>query len=62
LLAHSCRTSSRRWKKLCPTANFLIKYSNKETGNAMDGTSALELAAHNYGHDEWWLLLDPIAS
>ena len=21
---------------------------------------ALELAAHNYGHDEWWLLLDPV--
>ena len=27
----------------------------------LDGDSALELAAHNYGRDEWWLLLDPVA-
>ena len=51
-----------RWKKICPSANFLVKYTKKDTGNALDGDSALELATHNYGRDEWcwWLLLDPI--
>lgn len=48
------------WKQVCPSANFLVKYTKKETGNALDGNSALELATHNYGHDEWWLLLDPV--
>ena len=43
-----------------PSANFLVKYTKKETGNALDGNSALELATHNYGRDEWWLLLDPV--
>jgi hypothetical protein len=50
---------SPAWKKVCPSANFLVKYAKKETGNALDGDSALELATHNYGRDEWWLLLDP---
>ena len=48
------------WKKVCPSANFLVKYTKKETGSTLDGNSALELAAHNYGRDEWWLLLDPV--
>ena len=47
-----------RWQKCCPTANFLIKYSKRETGNALDGDSAMELSTANYGRDEWWLLLD----
>ena len=50
------------WKKVCPSANFLVKYTKKETDNALDGNSALELATHNYGRDEWWVLwlvLDP---
>ena len=51
---------SPAWKKLLPSANFLVKYTKKETGNALDGNSALELATHNYGRDEWWLLLDPV--
>jgi len=51
-----------RWKKSCPTANFLIKYTKKETNNALDGDSALELSTANYGVDEWWLLLDPVPS
>ena len=49
------------WKEICPSANFLVKYTKKETDNALNGSSALELTTHNYGHDEWWLLLDPIA-
>ena len=32
----------------------------KETNNALDGDSALELATHNYGRDEWWVLLDEV--
>ena len=43
----------------CAAANFLVKYTKKETDNALDGDSALELTTHNYGRDEWWLLLDP---
>ena len=42
-------------------ANFLVQYSKKETGNALDGDPAIELAANNYGSDEWWLHLDPLA-
>lgn len=49
---------SDAWKKVCPTANFLIKYTKKETGNALEGDEALELTAANYGRDEWWLLLE----
>ena len=52
---------SSAWKKACPSANFLVKYTKKETkNNALDGDSALELAAHNYGRDEWWVLLDEV--
>ena len=32
------------WKKVCPSANFLVKYTKKETGSTLDGNSALELA------------------
>ena len=49
---------SSAWKKLCPSANFLVKYTKKETGSALEGDSALELTAAKYGCDEWWLLLD----
>ena len=55
LIAWCCR-----WKKICPSANFLIKYTKKDTDKALDGDSAIELATHNYGRDEWWLLLDPV--
>ena len=48
---------SDAWKKVLPTANFLIKYTMKETGNALEGDEALELTAANYGGDELWLLL-----
>ena len=41
---------------MCPSANSIIKYTKKETGGALDGDSAVELAAHNYGRDEWWVL------
>ena len=50
----------RRWKKRCPTANSIIKYSRHETNKALDGDSAMELVPNNYGKDEWWLLFDPV--
>ena len=75
LVAHECTKSteagwylgkiklfgvSDAWKRACPSANFIVKYTKKETSNMLDGDSALELAVHNYGRDEWWLL-DPVA-
>lgn len=51
---------SPAWKKRCPTANFLVKYTRQGTGNALEGDEALELTAANYGRNEWWLLLDPV--
>ena len=50
---------SDAWKKVCPTANFLVKYIKKETGYAREGDEALELTAASNGRDEWWLLLEP---
>ena len=39
----------------------VVKYNKKETDDALDGDSALELATHNC-RDEWWLLLDAAPS
>ena len=52
------------WKKVCPTANFLLHYTKKETYSAMtEGQEeARELSASNYGRDEWWVLLEPVAT
>ena len=55
----ACEVSAS-WKKACPSANFLVKFTKKETDDALDGDEGLELATHNYGRDEWWLLLDPV--
>ena len=51
---------SAAWKKACPSANFLVKFTKRETDNALDGDEGLELAAHNYGCDEWWVLLNEV--
>ena len=53
---------SEACKKACPSANFLVKYTKKETGSALEGDEALELTKANYGRDEWWLLLEPSAA
>ena len=55
---------SASWKKVCPTANFLLRYTKKETYSAMtEGQEeARELSASNYGRDEWWVLLEPVAT
>ena len=44
----------------CPNANFVIKYTKKDTDNALQGDEARELTTHNYGTSEWWLLLEPV--
>ena len=51
-----------RWLKVCATANFLVRYTKKETNADMkEGQEeGREFSASNYGRDEWWLLLDPI--
>ena len=38
-------------KKICPTANFLVKYTKKGTNNALQGDEVVELTAANYGRD-----------
>ena len=45
-------------KKACPTANFKLRFTKKETNSEMkEGQEEVrELAARNYGRDEWWLL------
>ena len=53
---------SAKWRKACPTANFLVRYTKKETNGEMtEGQEeARVLSAANYGRDEWWLLLNPV--
>ena len=53
---------SEACKKACRSANFLVKYTKKEAGSALEGDEALELTMANYGRDEWWLLLEPSAA
>ena len=65
---------SKGWLKVCPTANYLLRYTKKQTnGDMTEGQEEAaetqaecweaghELSASNYGRDEWWVLLDPIA-
>ena len=62
LLRRHLLRPSGRWRKLCESANFLLRYTKKETNGEMkEGQEeARELSASNYGRDEWWVLLDPI--
>ena len=39
----------------------MVYYTKKDTGGLLNGEEGRELAARNYGADEWWLLLDPVA-
>ena len=43
------------------TANVMVYHTKKDTGGLLNGEEGRELAARNYGADEWWLLLDPVA-
>jgi hypothetical protein len=55
---------SKAWRKVFESANFLLRYTKKETNGEMkEGQEeGRELTATNYGRDEWWELLDPIAT
>ena len=49
-------------KKACKTANFMVYYTEKDTrAVCSNGEEGRELTTRNYGADEWWLLLDPVA-
>ena len=39
----------------------MVYYTKKDTGGLLNGEEGRKLAARNYGADEWWLLLDPVA-
>ena len=59
--------AGRAWEKLCcgtetsPPYNFEASARSLGMLMTIDG-SALELMTHNYGRDEWWLLLrDPVS-
>ena len=44
-----------------PTANFVVKYKNTDTGQMLNGSVACELYErlyHWYGVDVWWVLLE----
>ena len=55
---------SSKQKEVCETANFVLRYTKKETnGEIKEGLEEpRELSARNYGCDEWWVLLDPLAA
>ena len=57
-----CYGVSNAEKRLCDTANFKVTYTRKETNGDLNGTEARELSSHNYGRDEWWMLLDQVGS
>ena len=45
-----------------PNGQLKLRFTKKETNSEMkEGQEEVrELAARNYGRDEWWLLLDPV--
>ena len=51
---------SEAWKRFSGNSNtnFMIKYTKKLTGSALEGDEAAELTAAKYGCSEWWLLLE----
>ena len=53
---------SHAHKKACPTANFVLRYTKKETNAEIkEGLEEpRELSAKNYGRDELWVLLDSL--
>ena len=48
------------WKRYSgnANANFMIKYTRKLTGDALEGDEEAELTPAKYGPGEWWLLLE----
>jgi hypothetical protein len=48
-----------RDRQYVPTANYVVRYTAKETDGQVDGLVACELSARNYGVGQWWVLLEP---
>ena len=40
-----------------PTANYVVRYTPKQTNGLIDGLVACELSARTYGASQWWVLL-----
>ena len=54
-VAHNRVTA--RDKREVTTANFVVRYSAKQTNGQLDGLVACELSARTYGASQWWVLL-----
>ena len=48
---------SARDKREVPTANYVVRYTPKQTNGLIDGLVACELSARTYGASQWWVLL-----
>ena len=40
-----------------PTANYIVRYTAKQTNGKINGLVACELSVRTYGHSQWWVLL-----
>ena len=40
-----------------PTANYIVRYTAKQTNGKLNGLVACELSVRTYGHSQWWVLL-----
>ena len=50
----------KSWKQ--PEATHIVMYKRQETSTKhLNGRVACKLTANNYGSNEWWLLLEPVA-
>ena len=54
-VAHNRVTA--RDKREVTTANFVVRYTAKQTNGQIDGLVACELSARTYGASQWWVLL-----
>ena len=54
-VAHNRVTA--RDKRGVPTANYIVRYTAKQTNGQIDGIVACELSARTYGASQWWVLL-----
>jgi len=50
-----------RDKREVPTANYVVRYTSKQTNGHIDGLVACELSARTYGVSQWWVLLQHTA-
>ena len=48
---------SARDKREVPTANYVVRYTHRQTNGLIDGLVACELSARTYGASQWWVLL-----